>query len=56
LNKLIPLLAFSILLLVPAGTQNAFSALLQTFDDPTPTTSDLFGVSVAMSGNNGMER
>jgi len=52
LNKLIPLLAFSILLLVPAGTQNAFSALLQTFDDPTPTTSDLFGVSVAMSGNN----
>ncbi|NKB20943.1 MAG: PEP-CTERM sorting domain-containing protein [Alphaproteobacteria bacterium] len=27
-------------------------ALLQTIDDPTPTTSDEFGVSVSISGNN----
>jgi hypothetical protein len=26
-------------------------ALLQTFDDPTPTSADLFGTSVALSGN-----
>ena len=26
--------------------------LLQTFDDPTPTTEDLFGWSVALDGNN----
>jgi len=27
-------------------------ALLQTFDDPTPTTTDQFGVSVSIDGNN----
>ncbi|MGI9570785.1 MAG: FG-GAP repeat protein [Desulfobulbia bacterium] len=26
--------------------------LLQTFDDPTPTSLDSFGTSVAISGNN----
>ena len=29
-------------------------ALLQTFDDPTPTSSDRFGISVAISGNNAL--
>ena len=27
-------------------------ALLATFDDPSPTTSDQFGITVALDGNN----
>ncbi len=30
----------------------AYGVLLQTFDDPTVTTGDAFGVSVSISGNN----
>jgi len=52
LNKLLPLITFSVLLLIPVGTQNASAVLLQTFDDPTVTGSDFFGVSVALEGNN----
>ena len=35
----------------PAGAEAAFS-LSQTFNDPTPTTVDAFGFSVAIDGNN----
>jgi len=35
LNKLLPLIAFSVLLLIPIGAQNAFAATISTFDDKT---------------------
>jgi len=44
LNKLIPLLAFSILLLIPVGTQNAFAGIVQVCNtDQTPLVDLLAG-------------
>jgi len=44
LNKLIPLLAFSILLLVPVGAQNAFAGIVQVCNtDQTPLVDLLAG-------------
>ena len=35
MNKLLPLIAFSVLLLIPIGAQNTFAATISTFDDKT---------------------
>ncbi len=42
----------SLLILITSSVFSpAYGILLQTFDDPTVTTSDLFGISVSISGN-----
>jgi len=53
LNKLLPLLAFSILLLVPVVAQNAF-AVEQRFDNlgPTFTTTELVKPDLKVTGSN----
>ena len=35
MNKILPLIAFSVLLLIPIGAQNTFAATISTFDDKT---------------------
>jgi len=54
LKKLsVTVFAFSVLILITSSVFSpAYGELLQTFDDPTVTTSDRFGRSVSISGNN----
>jgi len=47
------LLTLSVFILITSSVFSpAYGELIHTFDDPTVTTSDKFGVSVSIDGNN----
>jgi hypothetical protein len=50
-NRKLLLLALPCLLYVSSAHAGLYT-LEQTFNDPTVTTADLFGISVALDGNN----
>ncbi len=51
-NKFSIFTIFLLILITSFVFSPAYGTLLQTFDDPTPTLTDQFGVSVSISGNN----